>query len=252
MIPWKVELHDELGSTNDRAWEIGGAEPTAVIARTQTRGRGQHGRTWSSPAGTGLYVSYVWRPDVHPSRLPMIPLAAGLAVVDAVPGAPLTLKWPNDVWVQGGSRDGCKVAGILAEGSAGTDGVAFMVVGVGLNLLTDSARAAPSARPCSLEELGLDPVAMVAGDDLLRGWAQRLGARLAARVAQDDATLVRDWTQRAYGLSRLARWTDGKAHIVGTVRGVEPSGGLQLATESGLRVVHHGRIEAFLATGDMD
>jgi BirA family biotin operon repressor/biotin-[acetyl-CoA-carboxylase] ligase len=114
-----------------RAWAATGApEGAVVLADYQTEGRGQHGRPWSAPGGTALLFSVVLRPGLPVARWPEIPLATGCAVAEGLETvAPVSakLKWPNDVLV-----GGRKVAGILAEGVAGTP--PLVIVGIGVNV----------------------------------------------------------------------------------------------------------------------
>ena len=132
-----VHRFETVPSTNDAARALalqGAAHGTAVLAKEQTRGRGTKGRAWHSPAGLGLYASFILRgpgggalPSPH-----LIPLAAGLAASDAVletSGVECGLKWPNDI-VHGGK----KLGGILSEGVSGGAGGDFAVVGIGLNV----------------------------------------------------------------------------------------------------------------------
>ena len=137
---------------------------TVVIAEEQTAGRGRLGRTWESGRGINLYLSMLLRPPIAPWRAPQLSLVAGLAVAEAVreEGVDARIKWPNDVVVVGrGARvvldDGppklsvprfetpdvrlspardslYKLAGILTEIEAEADRVAFVVVGIGVNL----------------------------------------------------------------------------------------------------------------------
>ena len=132
-----VHRLERAPSTNDaaRALALAGApHGTAVLAGEQTRGRGTKGRSWHSPAGLGLYASFILRgPGGGPVPAPhLVPLAAGLAASDAVlesAGVVVTLKWPNDVLFEGR-----KLGGVLCEGVAGAAGGDFVVVGVGLNV----------------------------------------------------------------------------------------------------------------------
>lgn len=132
-----VHRLESVPSTNDaaRSLALGGAgHGTAVLAQEQTRGRGTKGRVWHSPAGLGLYASFVLRgPGGGAVPFPhLIPLAAGLAASDAVreaSGIATELKWPNDI-ILGGK----KLGGILSEGISGGAGGDFAVVGVGLNV----------------------------------------------------------------------------------------------------------------------
>jgi BirA family biotin operon repressor/biotin-[acetyl-CoA-carboxylase] ligase len=132
-----VHRLESVPSTNDAARTLGlqgAVHGTAVVAGEQTRGRGTKGRAWHSPAGVGLYASFILRgPGGGPVPFPhLIPLAAGLAVSDAVreaAGIETGLKWPNDVL-----HDGKKLAGILCEGISGAAGGDFVVVGIGINV----------------------------------------------------------------------------------------------------------------------
>lgn len=131
---WEIpllEVHDRLGSTNDRLRELARAGAPAfsvVTAEEQTAGRGRGGRRWHSPPGLGLWMS-VLVPREPEGRPPLTPLLVGVAVcralAEVVPEVDAGIKWPNDVLVEGR-----KVCGILCEGEAGTRTVA----GVGLNV----------------------------------------------------------------------------------------------------------------------
>jgi len=124
-------------STNDAARALaldGAAHGTAVLAKEQTRGRGTKGRAWHSPAGLGLYASFVLRgPGGGDLPFPhLVPLAAGLAASDAVretSGVETLLKWPNDV-----VHRGRKLGGILCEAQSGGEAGGFAVVGIGINV----------------------------------------------------------------------------------------------------------------------
>ncbi len=130
-------FHD-IGSTNDEAGrlaEAGAPEGTTVIAAAQHAGRGRFGRTWFSPPGAGLYVSVVIRDR---RAAPFITLAGGVAIAEAVrslTSLPAEIKWPNDVVIDAGLGRRRKLAGILAEGTSGADGLQYVVLGFGINIL---------------------------------------------------------------------------------------------------------------------
>ncbi len=120
----------ELGSD-------GAAHGTLVVSEVQTGGRGRLSRQWYSPRG-GLYMSVILRPRRPGAVFPFLPLAVGVAVIEAVTGydtLPLGLKWPNDILL-----DGRKLGGILIESAPfrrGDGGISFYVAGIGLNVNTD-------------------------------------------------------------------------------------------------------------------
>ena len=133
-------LRPSVGSTNVEALALaraGAREGTCVVAEEQTEGRGRHRRTWVSPPGAGLWASVVIDLAGMPSaRWGLLPLAAGLALGDAVAdttGLHPSLKWPNDLIVEhpGGTR---KLAGILVEVSGQPAADVRAVVGMGLNV----------------------------------------------------------------------------------------------------------------------
>jgi BirA family biotin operon repressor/biotin-[acetyl-CoA-carboxylase] ligase len=132
-----VHRRTTVASTNDEARTLalqGAAHGTAVLAAGQTRGRGTKGRTWHSPPGLGLYVSFVLRgPAGGPVPFPhILPLAVGLAAAEAVreaAGLRVGLKWPNDL-----VHEGRKLGGILCEAVTGAADAGFAVAGVGLNV----------------------------------------------------------------------------------------------------------------------
>jgi BirA family biotin operon repressor/biotin-[acetyl-CoA-carboxylase] ligase len=107
-----------------------------VLSDEQTSGRGRFGRTWVSPAGENIYLTLVLRPD--PTRVRRLSIITALAVAVAIEEiTPLkpTIKWPNDVRVQGR-----KLAGILIENEFSGSDVLFSLVGSGINVNSDPSR----------------------------------------------------------------------------------------------------------------
>lgn len=131
----KLHFFPVTGSSNADALEAarGGAPHGSVyLADEQLAGRGRSDHTWDSAAGEGLYVSVLLRPPMPAARVPLLPLAAGLAAASAileVSGRVVDLRWPNDLLI--GMR---KTGGILVESLIGAGAVAFAVVGIGINV----------------------------------------------------------------------------------------------------------------------
>src|SRR5687768_5987903 len=151
-------------STNDEAlrWAADGAPEGAwVVAAQQTAGRGRRGRVWASPPGAGLYLSVVFRPrTAAPGGDPamgLLTVMAGVATVEALAdatGVRATLKWPNDVMMDGGSAGPSrKLAGILAEGALAGPRLSAVVVGIGVNLRPSAYPPEIAARAVALETL---------------------------------------------------------------------------------------------------
>ena len=137
--PWAESIHwfDTIDSTNNEAKRLGAAgapHGTVIIAGHQTVGRGRLGRSFHSPAGLGIYLSVILRPDCSPTRLMHLTCAAAVAMCDAVEAAAgfrPGIKWTNDLVF-----DKRKLGGILTELSLAADGtVNYAIVGIGINCL---------------------------------------------------------------------------------------------------------------------
>lgn len=128
----KLYFFEKTSSTNYEAKAAENVPDRSVfLAETQTEGRGRLGRKWSSPKGTGVFMSIYLKPDIPPSKVSALTLVAGLAVQRAIEGS--AIKWPNDVLL-----DSRKVAGVLTEMSAEMDKVNYVVVGIGVNVNTEA------------------------------------------------------------------------------------------------------------------
>ncbi|HEV2134517.1 MAG TPA: biotin--[acetyl-CoA-carboxylase] ligase [Terracidiphilus sp.] len=135
IIAGKLHFSPATDSTNSdavAAARAGAPHGSVYFADEQLAGRGRGGNTWHSAAGDGLYVSVLLRPRLPIARLPLLPLAAGLAAagaVRAVSGLVADLRWPNDILL--GPR---KTGGILVEAHTEHRSVAWAVIGIGVNV----------------------------------------------------------------------------------------------------------------------
>ncbi|MFO7570300.1 MAG: biotin--[acetyl-CoA-carboxylase] ligase [Smithellaceae bacterium] len=127
--------YEAIDSTNDEAFRLGmkgSPEGTALIAESQSAGKGRMQRVWHSPPGANVYTSVILRPSFETARAPQISIAAGVAVAETLdtycPGG-VRLKWPNDVLI-----GGKKVCGILAQMKMSGGNIDFVVVGIGINV----------------------------------------------------------------------------------------------------------------------
>lgn len=127
----------ETDSTNNYAKELasdGAAHGTAVIADSQTAGKGRLGRSFFSPPGTGLYLSVIIRPDISLETAQLITSCAAVAAAEAVEklcGRDVSVKWVNDLYM-----NGRKICGILTEASLSleTKSLDYAVIGIGINV----------------------------------------------------------------------------------------------------------------------
>lgn len=245
----RFEVLDQIDSTNDELVRRASGPDAApwpdlavIVTDNQLSGRGRLGRSWSTPRGTSLAISVLLRPPatgrhLSADRFGWIPLLAGLAMTRAVRslGPAATLKWPNDVLI-----DGKKVCGILCELLPAADGV---VVGAGLNV---------AIRPQNL------PVDM-ATSLLIAGVAEpdpdaALAAFLTELTALYRAFVAADADPQASGLARevaAACDTIGRAVRVqlptatpleGTATGIDGLGRLVVDTNGRLTAVAAGDV----------
>ncbi|MCK9251606.1 MAG: biotin--[acetyl-CoA-carboxylase] ligase [Clostridiaceae bacterium] len=137
-----VEIVDETDSTNEmakRAAAAGAPGRSLFIARYQTAGRGRRGYTWVSQADLNLTCSLLLRPEADAREMASATLFAGLCtaqglnlLVDAQEERPFAgIKWPNDLIAK---SSGKKLGGILTETAMEENRVAYLVIGIGLNL----------------------------------------------------------------------------------------------------------------------
>lgn len=222
-----------VASTMDAAAAWADAPHGAVVvAEAQTAGRGRHGRAWQAAPGASLLFTVVLRPAA--AGVGLVPLAAGLAVAEAVGewGVDARLKWPNDVRV-----GGRKLAGVLAE-TTWSGGAPRVLLGVGLNV--SQTDFPPGLRATSLRLESGQPVARLAP---LSPILARLGDALG-RAEADPAGLLAAVSARLESVGETVTVRDpaGGGAVSGTVLGLAPDGALRLATEAGERAVYAGEV----------
>lgn len=145
----EVIFLDETESTNDDAKRLGneGYEKNAVIISDyQSKGKGRRGRSFSSPKGLGLYMSFLLHPDIRVEDAYLLTCAAAVATARAISqitGKDADIKWVNDLYL--GSK---KICGILTEGSVSleTTGLDYAVVGIGVNIFAPNEGFPPEIR----------------------------------------------------------------------------------------------------------
>jgi len=237
----KVYHHfDELPSTNDHALELIAEaykdttkskppEGTVVRADTQTAGRGQYGSRWLSKGSQNLTLSVifypVWLETIAQFYLSM---AVALALRDTLlPYLPVTVKWPNDIYVHGR-----KTAGVLIQNAIGGSGLQSSVVGIGLNVNQTVFPSEISQKATSIAlETGRNFNLNHLQDALFENLERRY---LQLRAGQREA-LYKEYTAALYRINEVASYAlpDGQV-FTATQRGVDESGRLLLETSFGL------------------
>jgi len=218
----------ETTSTNDLALDAADAgvpHGATFVADAQTKGRGRHGHTWTSPPGENLTFSVLLRPTMDVERASGLALVVGLATRAAtarrVPGARVQIKWPNDVVV--GAR---KLAGILVESRLRGSRLDAIVVGVGVNV---RMRAIPEEIHRVATSLALLSDPSPSREELLVDILAELEPRFSTFSAEGlDPLLVE---LREYDALFGTRVTAGSVH--GTAAGIDRDGALLIRDPTG-------------------
>jgi len=215
-------VYDTIGSTNDRALDVGG-DGTVIVADTQTSGRGRRGRTWHSTPGLGLWFSIAFEHGTEG-----LAFAAPLAVRDAVRDiCDVRVKWPNDVLIEGR-----KFCGVLVERRGDVT-----AVGIGINVKHIADDFPPELRDQATSLERATGQTIDRGDILRRvltGLDERViviraGGIESIRTAWADACAIRGRTIRSEGKE-------------GVVREVDHDGGLLVDTQDGEIKILFGEI----------
>jgi BirA family biotin operon repressor/biotin-[acetyl-CoA-carboxylase] ligase len=227
-----VRADEVTGSTNETAAamaEAGAPAWSLVAAAHQTAGRGRLDRGWVDVPGRAVLLSVVLRPEVAPNRVGLLALAGGAAMARAIrstTGRQVACKWPNDLLL-----DGRKVGGVLATSRIHGGRVAWVVIGVGVNV----------DAPPGIEGAGalgeVDPRALVVA------FVTELHRIVEATEVPLDARVRSAWLPVASTIGELveATTTDG-AVVVGRAVAVDGFGGLVLSTDHGERTVAFGDV----------
>ncbi len=215
----RVVVFDEIGSTLDAAHQLAPEAPsgTLVIADQQTAGRGRHGRRWTSPPGSGVWLTLVERP-ADARALDVLALRCGLyaaEALDLLAGATVGVKWPNDLYV--GDR---KLAGILIETRWRGTAPEWVAIGFGINVLPPALDTAAGLLP------GTSRLAVL---DLLVP-ALRRAASASRHLSADE---LRRWASRDIAAGRRLS-SPGE----GVARGIGASGELQVLRVDGTSSTH--------------
>ncbi|HZP47522.1 MAG TPA: biotin--[acetyl-CoA-carboxylase] ligase [Vicinamibacterales bacterium] len=219
----RIARYDSVASTNDVAASL--PEGAVVVADQQTAGRGRRGRSWFSPAGTGLYVSVVLAPSrsSEPRRATtLLTIAAGVAIAEAIEAETrlrVDLKWPNDLYV--GRR---KLGGILAEAATSGAPVERVVLGYGVNIGRASYPPDVADRATSIEtELGVP----ADRERVLRASLSSLARRYDDLLAARFDGILDAWRARAPNASGARiTWMSGAGPIEAVTAGIDADGAL--------------------------
>jgi BirA family biotin operon repressor/biotin-[acetyl-CoA-carboxylase] ligase len=231
----RLDIHWSLDSTNRYVLDLATSTEFhgyACLAERQTSGRGRRGRYWVSPFGKNIYLSMGW---TLPADQPLdgLSLAIGACVAKAITSVSqvkVSLKWPNDILLNGG-----KAGGILVEIASGDASTRRLVIGVGINLSLSSNDAGAIDQPWSVIEnvsrnelaaalvteisMGLEGFSQLGFEPFRSAWQA-----LDAHEGQEVSIISNNSAQTGISL------------------GVNESGNLMLETSEGIKAFNAGEV----------
>ncbi|MBR5301207.1 MAG: biotin--[Clostridia bacterium] len=223
----EIVYFHETDSTNRQARLLareGMPHGTLVIADTQRAGRGRRGRGWISPAGEGVFMSLIVRPDVHPSRVAKMSLTLSLAVARAIEretGLNARIKWPNDIVI-----GGRKVCGLLLEMDATENKVESIVAGVGINVHQTVFDEEIAHTASSLDLL---KGKRVSRSTIVRAFLEEF----ERAAALDDTQMMNTYRERSATIGQRVQVIALDGTYTGMAKGISDSGSLLVEHDSG-------------------
>lgn len=229
----KIVYQPSVKSTQEIAYSLardGAPEGSIVLADEQTGGRGRLGRAWQSPAGTGIWMSLILRPEIPLQKAPQLTLLIAVAAskaIEKVTGLEAAIKWPNDLLI-----NGKKTAGILTELQAEADSIHSVIVGIGMNVNQESKHFS-------------EEIAQIATSLAIEGGKTYKRAEVIGYLLQEIESLYHQYLQNGFGVIKLlwearafslgkritARSVTGS--ITGYAKGITDEGVLLLEDDTG-------------------
>ena len=235
-FPWKDHIHcfDTIDSTNDEARRLakqGAPNGTVLIAGHQTGGHGRRGRSFHSPAGSGIYMSVLLRPDCWPTELMHLTCAAAVAMCHAVENAvgfrPM-IKWTNDL-----VGDKRKIGGILTELAFTSQGtVDYAIIGIGINCTQAEADFPEDIRPIAAS-LAMCSHAVVNTANLAAQMIQAL-CGMEQKLLSHKSQILARYRQDCITLGQEIVLIRGDEKRYGIARDIDADGALVVEFESGM------------------
>lgn len=236
-----IRFLDVIESTNNeirRMAENGAPDGTLAIAEIQTAGKGRRGRSWTSPRGSGIWMSFLLRPEFAPEYASMLTLVTAMAVEKAVreeTGLDCQIKWPNDIVV-----NGRKICGILTEMSTEEDSIRYVVVGIGINVNT---REFPEEIRKTATSIAIEcghpvrraPLAAA----VLKAWEEFYET---FKKTLDLSLLKEEYNSRLVNMGREVKVLAPKGDYIGTSYGITDTGELIVETDGQRREVMSGEV----------
>ncbi len=232
--------YKETDSTNNQAKrEAEAAEHgTLIIADIQSAGKGRRGRSWSSPAGTGIFMSLILKPVLRPAYASMLTLVAALSTARAIEetaGLEAKIKWPNDLVV-----NKKKVTGILTELSAEMEQIHYIVIGIGINVNTENM---PDDIASTATSLRIESGRQLSRAALIACFLNYFEKDYESFLSSCDlSSLMEEYNKRLINRGSMVRVLDPEEEYEGKALGINEKGGLMVQRGDQLEIITSGEV----------
>ena len=233
-MPTEIIELNEIDSTNDelrRLAEKGAKHFTVVTAKKQTRGKGRYSRMWESPDGNLFLSILIRKPDMETAH--QLSFVSAMAVLETVQtllsNHEISVKWPNDVLV-----NGKKIAGILLESSTSHNKIDYIIIGFGVNVKKSPDYAT------NMRELGYKGSFGQVKDTLIKEFKKFY------EMWQDEnfGRISELWLRNAAYLGEKITVNLPDSSLTGIFRGLTATGELRLETVDGEKIISSGDVYA--------
>ena len=237
---FELELHQQLDSTNSYLLNQKLADKVQIcLAESQTDGRGRHGKSWYSPMGANIYISFAHRLKLDMSALSGLSLAVGITLTETLqPYCEdlIQVKWPNDLLVNGN-----KLSGILVEIKNEGDGLYKIIIGLGINIaMPETAENVITQTSISLNQC--NPVKELSRNEIV--------ADLIINILESVKSFENlGFEKFHHKWNKLDAWYEqpvvlkiGSKKIIGIHRGIDLSGALLLEQQGKLTSWSSGEV----------
>ncbi len=225
-------IFDSIDSTNTYGKQLvlsGAPTPCIVLAEEQTSGRGRLGRSFFSPYGTGLYMSILCKTHLSPDKATFATVSASVAAakaIEALSSKNVEIKWVNDLYI-----GGKKAGGILCE-SVMQNGESALIVGIGINITTESFPEFELNSPTSTGELDRNALAAEIYNNFLYYFAP-----------ENRNVCLFEYRERFYLKDKaiVLHLADGTSKCA-VARGIDDDGGLIIDIDGKTDIVRSGEV----------
>ena len=229
----KIWMYEETESTNSVAIQFasnGKPDGSIVASESQTKGRGRMGRKWFSPRRKGIWFSVILRPQMHPESVPMITVCGAVAVGEAISsatGLSTWIKWPNDIYI-----NDKKVGGILLEASTEMDRIAYIVMGIGINVNV-SLKEIPQELKDKATSISIELGEGFSRVKLFKEILENIDRYYSLLKQGERDSIVNKWKDMSLVFGKRVKVVQGNKEFVGRATGVDTRGDLIVRLDNG-------------------